>query len=243
MPKQFNPDGTCNICGKPHPKCNAHRKRTNRTEPCMRAPNEHLGVCNTHGGASRLARRKQHEMGQRQLLEEAERRFALRKDIDPASALLDLVHYQAGVVQFWREQVELVPDDQLTWGILKKVDKTGGLWEELTETSGAAVDLTYQLLREAQKDLAEYASLALRAGIDERRVRIAEQQGEVFGEAQRAILTAMLEETMKVLRAQGVTEEAVLVALRAGWQAAQQVVVPRVLRGIAATAHAREELL
>ena len=73
-----------------------------------------------------MARRKQQEMGQRQVLEEAARRFALRKDIDPASALLDLVHYQAGVVQFWREQVELVPDDQLTWGVLKKVDKTGG---------------------------------------------------------------------------------------------------------------------
>ena len=179
-----------------------------------------------------MARRKQQEMGQRQELEIAARRFALRKDIDPASALLDLVHYQAGVVQFWREQVELVPDDQ-----------PGGLWEELTQTEGAAVDLTYQLLREAQKDLSEYASAALKAGIDERRVRIVEQQGELFGSAQRSILTAMLEETVKVLRAAGVTDDVVLDTLRKGWQAAQGVVVPRELRQIAELTKAREELL
>ena len=190
-----------------------------------------------------MARREQQEMGQRQELQIAARRFALRKDIDPASALLDLVHYQAGVVQFWREQVELVPDDQLTWGVLKKVDKTGGLWEELTQTEGAAVDLTYQLLREAQKDLSEYASAALKAGIDERRVRIVEQQGELFGSAQRSILTAMLEETVKVLRAAGVTDDVVLDTLRKGWQAAQGVVVPRELRQIAELTKAREELL
>lgn len=241
--RQFNPDGTCVHCGKPHPKCNAHKKRTGKSEPCMRAPNEFLGVCNTHGGASILARRKQHEMGQRQLLEEAERRFALRKDMDPASALLDLVHYQAGVVEFWREQVEKVPEHQLTWGVLKRVDKTGGLWDELTETTGAAVDLTYQLLREAQKDLADYASAALRAGIDERRVRIVEQQGELFGQAQRAILTAMFEEMVKLLRAQGVEDSVVLEALRSGWQSAQKTVVPAQLRALAANTQAKEELL
>lgn len=234
-----NPDGTCRKCGEVHERCAAHVKG----KPCRRWPNTDLKVCNTHGGASRMARRKQHEMGQRQELEIAARRFALRKDVDPASALLDLVHYQAGVVAFWREQVEKVPEDQLTWGVLKKVDKTGGLWEELTETTGAAVDLTYQLLREAQKDLAEYAGAALKAGIDERRVRIVEQQGELFGQAQRSILTAMLEETVKVLRAAGVQDDVVLDALRKGWQQAQGVVVPRELRQIAELTKEREALL
>lgn len=235
----LNPDGTCKKCGEVHERCAAHVKGN----PCRRWPNTDLKVCNTHGGASRMARRKQHEMTQRQELEIAVRRFALRKDVDPASALLDLVHYQAGVVAFWREQVEKVPTDQLTWGVLKKVDKTGGLWEELIQTEGAAVDLTYQLLREAQKDLSEYASAALKAGIDERRVRIVEQQGELFGSAQRSILTAMLEETVKVLRAAGVTDDVVLDTLRKGWQAAQGVVVPRELRQIAELTKAREELL
>lgn len=234
-----NPDGTCRKCGQVHERCAAHVAG----RPCRRAPNEFLGVCNTHGGASRMARRKQHEMGQRQELAAAARRFALRKDIDPASALLDLVHYQAGVVEFWREQVEKVPEDQLTWGVLKKVDKTGGLWDELTQTEGASVDLTYQLLREAQQDLASYASAAVKAGIDERRVRIVEQQGEVFGQAQRAILTAMLEETVKLLRSAGVDDETVMVTLRKGWQAAQGVVVPRELRQIAELTREREALL
>lgn len=241
--RQFGPDGKCRHCGQPHPKCNAHKKNTGRKTPCGRSPVVGLGVCHVHGGASRLARRKVWEMGKRQVLEEAERRFALRKDMDPASALLDLVQYQAGVVEFWRHQVAQVPEDQLTWGILKRVDKTGGLWDELTETTGPAVDLSYQLLREAQQDLKSYAEAALRAGIDERRVRIVEQQGELFASGQRAILTAMLEETVKVLRAAGVHDDTVLTALRTGWARAQGEVVPRELRQLAARTQEKEALL
>lgn len=240
--KQFGPDGLCLVCGKAHPHCWGHRKGTNKTEPCMRPPG--MGpVCVNHGGRAPLARRKVAEEVQRQELEYAVTRFAVRKDLSPEDALLDLVQYQAGVVDFWRQEVEKVPRDQLTWGVLKRIDKTGGLWDELTETTGAAVDLTYQLLREAQQDLSTYAQACIRAGIEDRKVRIAEQQGELFAAGQRRILTSMFEEMANLLRANGVTDEDILATLRKGWLLAQQVVVPREMRALAAHTKAREELL
>ena len=108
-------------------------------------------------------------------------------DIDPAQALLDLVHWTAGECMYWREQVQRLAEDspeKLTWG--KTREKTGG--DDYGTTEEAKPNIAYLMLTDAQERLAKFATAALRAGVDERRVKLAEDQGRVLVDVVKAIL-------------------------------------------------------
>lgn len=171
----------CTRCGKPHPRCTAHTRTGN---PCGRTPAAGVTVCASHGGkAPQII-----AAANRRLTEAAARadaaRLGARTDIHPADALLDLVHYQAGIVTYWRTRVEALDHDALTWG--KTRTKTGG--DDHGTTEEAKPNIAYALLRDAQHDLATYATAALKAGVEERRVRLAEQQGALVATVIRRIL-------------------------------------------------------
>jgi len=110
--------------------------------------------------------------------------FGARKDIEPGAALLELVQWTAGEVDFWRQEVRLIERDDLTWGVTR--EKSGG--EDFGTTTEAKPALAYVMLTAASDRLARYCVEAIRAGIDERRVQIAESQGALVAEAIRRIL-------------------------------------------------------
>ena len=243
----------CSRCDQVHTRCLAHNKSG---QPCNRHPRTGARCCPLHGGGSQLSRDAADRATAHAEAVRQAKRFITKLDVDPHTALLDLVQYQAGVVAFWRQQVELVPTDQLTWGLMRTEEKQemvatlsadwdeliGDEWDnvarelavtETKEVSGAAADLTYQLLREASDDLARYAAGAIKAGVEERRVRLAESQAEVIAGVQQSILRRMFEEMMRLLAAHGVSDAEVLTALRKGWAEAVGVVVPSELRALA----------
>lgn len=100
--------------------------------------------------------------------------FKARKDIAPAEALLELVQWTASEVDFWRDQIRQIEQTDLTWGRTRV--KIGG--DDAGETQEAAPPVAYRLYREATDALARYASAAIRAGVAEAVVRLAQHQGE-----------------------------------------------------------------
>ena len=69
---------------------------------------------------------------------------------DLTTHLLDVIAYQAGMVAFWRAQVEAVELDDLTWGVTgRSTDRRGRRLRDAT-TREAKPHIAYVLLDEAQ---------------------------------------------------------------------------------------------
>lgn len=168
-------------------KCQAKKSSG---EQCRNWAVKGATVCRNHGGSApqvkaAAARRRQQEAAQR-----AATLFGAPKDVDPAQALLDLVHWTAGEVEYWRTRVRTLAEqdeDALTWGVTR--DKSGG--QDYGTTSEAKPNVAYAMLYAAQDRLAQYATAALKAGVAERQVALAEQQGSLVAGAVRAILDAL----------------------------------------------------
>lgn len=169
-------------------KCQGFSKSTQKQ--CNSYPVHGLTVCRVHGGSSKRAKTAAtRNLEQEKLTRVARRLGTPRTDLDPAQALLDLVASKAGEVEWLRHQVELLETDgDLWWGETKHtegVNSQGMIDETTTE---ARQHIVYTLLHKAQDQLARYAGETLKAGVDERQVRIAERTGEQF----EAVITALL---------------------------------------------------
>lgn len=128
-----------------------------------------IGKCKLHGGAT-----ESHQVAA--ATTQAKRDvvlFGARRDIHPAEALLELVQWTAGEVDYWRERVRLLDEEALTWGV-SKVKEEG---HDRGTTYEAKPNIAYSMLTQASDRLEKYAASALKAGVDERRVRVAESQG------------------------------------------------------------------
>lgn len=165
-------------------KCTA--KRTDG-EPCKAWAVTGLKVCRVHGASSPRSKAKRARALAEEKAAKAMRLFAEPVDIDPARALVELVQWTAGEVAYWREQVRALADEDpkaLTWGVVR--EKVGG--EDYGTTLEAKPNVAYLMLTDAQDRLAKYAAAALKAGVEERRVKLAEDQGALVAQVIRAIL-------------------------------------------------------
>jgi hypothetical protein len=175
----------------PTPKCGA-RTRTPDQHPCTHTAGEgtdHVGFghCKLHGGASPGG--KKH--AQRQAAEHAVATYGLPRDIDPADALLEEVHRTAGAIDFLTAQIRELDPDALVWGWTEFKNKTGGDDEGVTDTQAAGINVWLELYHRERRHFVDVCKAALAAGVEERRVKLAEQQGELAGQALRAILTGL----------------------------------------------------
>lgn len=169
-------------------KCQATSKK--RGDQCKNYPVRGLRVCLRHGGGSKKARAAAtRNLEQEKLTRVARRLGTPHTDLDPAQALLDLVASKAGEVEWLRHQVELLETDgELWWGETKHTTGSNSLGMIDEATAEARQHIVYTLLHKAQDQLARYATETLKAGVDERQVRIAERTGEQF----EAVITALL---------------------------------------------------
>lgn len=170
-------------------RCTATSKQTGKRCGAWAIPGG--TVCKWHGGNTPNAKKAAAQRLQEDQARTDAARFAARTDIYPADALLELVQYQAGIVVYWRGRVEDVNEDDLVWGETKREKGIGPEGPIDKSTSEAAPHIAYRLLTEAQDKLAAYAAAALKAGVDERRVRLAEQQGALVAQVIRGVLTAL----------------------------------------------------
>ena len=171
------------------PVCGA---KTRNGGTCRNAPLPGTNRCRMHGGASPQAQAKARERLAVAKAELEVARLGARRDIHPADALLELVHWTAGEVDYWRARVVALAEtdeDALTWGTTQHRDGVGPEGPVDITTREAAPNVAYRMLTDASNRLAAYASAALKAGVEERRVRLAEKQGALVADVIRGILT------------------------------------------------------
>jgi hypothetical protein len=79
----------------------------------------------------------------------------------------------------------------LVWGQTEYRDKAGGDDAGQTVVEQAGINIWYQLYLKEREHLAKVCALALRAGIEERKVKLAESQGLLVADVIRRILGAL----------------------------------------------------
>lgn len=205
----------CDTCGQAHvtktgaPSCTGHRRDG---KPCGQPQMTEQHVCRLHGGKSPRALAAAEKRGQDRVAREAVKTYGLPVDVSPTEALLEEVRWTAGHVQWLRARVQELEQSQLVWGTVKTEREGGG--EDRITFGGPDVDdedvtglvdagslpvskvvqaagpsIWLDLYDRERKHLVAVASAAIRAGVEERRVRLAESQGELVAQAIRAILT------------------------------------------------------
>lgn len=210
----------CPKCDTPHarengkPTCTSHNRAG---KPCQNGPLPGQKVCRMHGGrspqAQAAAERRQGEARARRALES----FGAPAEgvADPGSVLVGLIEVSSGLVDFYREQIRDLEPGALVWGVTKTKTETaggmgltfGGRDVDDEDTVGlvdfgsvpaseveskAAVSMWLRLFNEERDRLANLAVAALKAGVAERQIQLAEQQGQVVGNVIRQILDALL---------------------------------------------------
>ncbi|MFE2486054.1 hypothetical protein ACFXGR_22690 [Streptomyces mirabilis] len=151
-------------------------------------------VCRHHGGNAPQSLRA----GERRVTEERARvlveTYGRKIETTAAEALLDEVQWTAGHVAWLRERVQEIESEAavaatdrehpLVWGVTR--EKSGG--EDRGTTEEAAPNVWLKLYQQERTHLVKVCSEAIRAGIEERRIKLAEQQGVLVAQAIRAIL-------------------------------------------------------
>lgn len=140
-----------------------------------------IGACRKHGGSTRNhAKFAEVEIGRRQV-----ELWGGRKDVHPAQALLELVQWKSAEVAYWRFRVAEIPEEDLTWGTSKI--KKGG--DDHGTTEEAKPHIALVMLRQAERDLADYAAASLRAGAEAAQVEIAKGHAALLASVLRAIVS------------------------------------------------------
>lgn len=173
----------CDKCGQLHqtrtgqPSCTGHRRRTG--EPCAASPIRGTDKCRMHVG------RKAAPVIVEAMLVKAMSTYGLPIETSPADALLAEVHRTAGHVAWLQHRVAELEHHDLVWGVTK--EKTGG--DDRGTTEEAVPNVWLRLYQEERKHLVRVSAEAIRCGIEERRVRLAESQGALVAGVIRAILS------------------------------------------------------
>ena len=164
-------------------KCKA-RKQDGTS--CGAYPIRGAEVCRVHGGRAPQVKAAAARRLAAQAAEQAVRTLGLAVDISPTEALLEEVRWTAGHVAWLRSRVQELESGDLSWGTTKV--KTGGDDEGTTQEAKPSV--WYELYTRERTHLIKVCDAAIRAGVEERRVRLAEQQGDLLALAIRRILEA-----------------------------------------------------
>jgi hypothetical protein len=202
-------------------RCTALSRRSG--ERCRNAPVLGATVCRMHGGAASQVRAAAERRRREQALAAAAVTYGLPVDISPTEALLEEVRWTAGHVRWLRDRIQELERGQLTWGRVEYREKAGDKDAGWTEVEKAGPHVLLELYDRERQRLVDVTSAALRAGIEERRVRLAEGQGEMVAQALRRSLDGILS---------GLVQAGLNLALQQRWQALVAEVVPRELRAL-----------
>ena len=169
-------------------QCTATSKQTGNQ--CRNTAVPGLTVCRIHGGSTARAKAAAARNLETQRARDAANQLGLPLSVSPQQALLDEVQRAAGMVAYYGQKVaELAEDDpnKLVHGVTK-VEQREGFQAGTVRVAEPAVNVWLKLWNEERDRLARAASAALKAGIEERRVQLAEAQGALIADVIRRIL-------------------------------------------------------
>lgn len=176
-------------------KCTATNRAGNR---CGRYPVPGGTVCTSHGGRAPQVRAAAARRLEEQAAQAAVTTLGLPLDVSPTEALLEEVRWTAGHVHWLRARVQDLGEADtdggrhpLVWGTTKVSKKGTGQFPGTDRLKAAAPSVWYQLYVKEREHLVTVAAAALKAGVEERRVRLAESQGELVAMVIRRILDAL----------------------------------------------------
>ncbi|MGQ4574905.1 HGGxSTG domain-containing protein [Dermabacteraceae bacterium P7006] len=167
------------------------KAKTRNGEQCKSHSVKGLAVCRMHGGSTPLAKRKRARFIAEEKAAKAARLFSAPVDISPSEALIELVQWTAGEVRYWRSEVERIAGEdveKLTFGVTRIETGVRDGSDVHMETREAAASVAYQMLVDAENRLARFVTAALRAGVEERRLKLDEERGQTVVEILRKIL-------------------------------------------------------
>jgi hypothetical protein len=145
------------------------------------------GRCKLHGGCAPSGRKA----GMEALARKAVITYGLPRDISPADALLEEVRCTAGHVAWLREKVRDLEEDDLVWGITEQSEKSATEFPGTDITYAARPSVWLELYYRERKHLVDVTKAAISAGIEERRVKLAEAQGALLNSVIRRILARL----------------------------------------------------
>lgn len=197
------PDPTpCPKCGQVHERCAGHSKKTGG--PCGRWPTRGATVCRSHGAGAPQVRAA---AARNVAVEEARRTLGLPIEVDPADAMIAMVHEAAGNVALYRELVQTLERDADRAEGDEKGPYPGqglaGLTGSTSKWFDAAPHVWVTMYDQERERLVRWSKACRDAGVDERRVAIAESQAEQVARAMIAASGALL---AMVLALDGVAE-------------------------------------
>jgi hypothetical protein len=109
--------------------------------------------------------------------------YGLPREIDPQEALLEELHRTAGHVGYLHTLVDALKEDNLHGEV-----GTRGHSEGKTFLAKSEPHVLVRMYQTERKMLERIAKSCIEAGIEERRVRIAEDQGKLFAQVVQGIL-------------------------------------------------------
>lgn len=185
-------------------------------EPCSNYAMNGATVCHSHGGRAPQVKAAARRRLEREAATKAMTTYGLPREIAPDIALLEEVHRTAGHVAWLYEIVKGIEQDDLVWGKVEEVDKGAGEFTGTDTTYRAQANIWLDLYQRERKHLTDVCKAALTAGIAERQVKLAEQQGTLIAQ----VITRILDD----------------LSLSADQRALVSTVVPRHLMAVAEAA-------
>jgi hypothetical protein len=153
----------------------------------MRYPTKGMKVCCMHGARGAKARRAAAERIAQDKAAAIVARLVNPREVDPGQALLELIYWTAGEIDLFQSMVQQLDPGDLIWGTTEVRDKTGGEDWGTTTTKRAQAHAWHARLVEAMTRQKTYVVAALNAGIEERRTRLAERQGQQMAQVFRLV--------------------------------------------------------
>lgn len=174
------------MTGDGNPKCGGKRRKGGRCGRPAGWGTNHPGVgkCKLHGGSSpaselkgavELARREAGVMG-------------MPLSIEPHEAILECIRISAGEVAYASERISALEVSEAVGPVESSMTRLGENLTTEVRQGPPAVHIWIQVRQHAMDRLVQYSFAALKAGIEERRVRLAEQQGMLLAQAVQGIL-------------------------------------------------------
>lgn len=194
----------CSRCHTVHrapnggPACKSHNARTLR--PCHAYPVPGGTVCVTHGGKTQATGQAVTRVRNAEAAQYAVNMLGITDfEITPTEALLQEVREAAANVAFTRSRVQALvgekdlddPTHPMIWGQTSEKTVAASQFPGTDEEFAATVNVWYQMYTNERERMVRAAQMALRAGVEERRVRLAEMGADVIVGRIRQILNAL----------------------------------------------------